>query len=86
MIAQETNPTLSAKVLVDSYIQYHQQVYGWEPVVEYVGNGWYKIETEVLHRSRMMQEIARLRDMSKTQEKNASKSMVQRLISKLLKI
>jgi len=82
MVADD--PTLPPRYVVENYRRAYTVVNGREPFVRYMGNHWYNVNGETVHRSTLMEEIARLRMMSQRQHiVKADKSVIQRLIARL---
>ena len=83
MVADD--PTLTPRYVVENYRRAYTSINGREPFVRYMGNHWYDVNGETVHRSTLMEEIARLRMMSQRQnmKSNADKSVIQRLIARL---
>ena len=81
------DPTLPPRYVVDTYRRAYENVHGREPAVRYMGNHWYSGNGETVHRITLMEEIARLRDLSQKQTLiRADKGLIQRLISRLRNI
>lgn len=81
------DPTLPPRYVVDIYRRAYQSAHGREPAVRYMGNHWYSVNGETVHRITLMEEIARLRDLSqKEQIIRADKGLIHRLISRLRNI
>jgi hypothetical protein len=57
---QVGDATLTAQSIIESYLQIHENIYGWRPSVVYRGNQWYQVENQVVHRSTLLMEIQRL--------------------------
>ena len=82
MVADD--PTLPPRYVVENYRRAYNMINGREPTVRYMGNHWYNVNGETVHRSTLMEEIARLRNMSQRQTLvRTDKSVIQRLISRL---
>ena len=82
MVADD--PTLPPRYVVENYRRAYEVVNGREPFVRYMGNHWYNVNGETVHRSTLMEEIARLRTMSQRQHvAKADKGVIQRLIARL---
>jgi hypothetical protein len=76
--------TLTPQGIVDGFSQAYQQVYKKCPTVRYMGNAWYQVNGELLHRAFMLQETARLHDLARQQRAHtADRSVISRLIAKL---
>ncbi len=83
MVADD--PTLPPRYVVENYRRAYTVVNGREPFVRYMGNHWYNVNGETVHRSTLMEEIARLRNMSQRQHvaTKTDKSVIHRLIARL---
>ena len=78
------DPTLPPRYVVDTYRRAYETVHGREPAVRYMGNHWYSVNGETVHRITLMEEINRLSHLSHKQKLiRADKSIIQRLISRL---
>lgn len=78
------DPTLPPRYVIECYRRVYQQVNGGEPTCAYVGNHWYNINGETVHRSVLMGEIARLRDLTAVRERpSANRGVLRRLIDRL---
>lgn len=76
--------TLSPRHFVEGYYHVYNLVYGHAPQIRYVGNQWYEVNNELVHRTDLMTETARLHLLAREkQRRNTDKSMISRLISKL---
>ena len=79
------DPTLPPRYVVENYRRAYAVVNGREPFVRYMGNHWYNVNGETVHRSTLMEEIARLRNQSQRRINvgKTEKSVIQRLIARL---
>lgn len=79
------DPTLPPRYVVENFRRAYLVLNGREPAVRYMGNHWYFVNGETVHRATLMEEIARLRNMSQRQNLNRmhDKSVIQRLINRL---
>ena len=78
------DPTLPPRYVVENYRRAYAVVNGREPFVRYMGNHWYYVNGETVHRLTLMEEIGRLRAMpSKQPFRRTERSIVQRLIDRL---
>ena len=79
------DPTLPPRYVVENYRRAYMQVNRREPFVRYMGNHWYNVNGETVHRATLMEEIARLRSQSQRRINvaKADKSVIQRLIARL---
>lgn len=87
-----TEQTLTPHLILEGYSDLYQKIYSHAPQVDYMGNSWYRVNGELVHRSVLLSEIDRLRDIREVafqppkpqpHSAEAKKSMVQRLIAKL---
>lgn len=85
MVMIADDPTLPPRYVVENYRRAYATINGRDPFVRYMGNHWYQVNGETVHRSTLMEEIARLRTLSQRQniKANTDKSVIQRLIAKL---
>ncbi|MEO8395346.1 MAG: hypothetical protein ABI700_20290 [Chloroflexota bacterium] len=83
MVADD--PTLPPRYVVENYRRAYTVINGREPFVRYMGNHWYNVNGETVHRSTLMEEIARLRTLSQRQTivANTDKGVIHRLIARL---
>ncbi len=58
------DPSLPPRYVVDNYRRAYSLANGRDPSVRYMGNHWYNVNGETVHRTTLTQEIARLRSMS----------------------
>jgi hypothetical protein len=66
------------------YNHAYRLVYDAHPRTRYVGNHWYQINGEMVHRRTLYDEIDRLRDLArKKRARSSSKGMIRRLIDKI---
>lgn len=79
------DPTLPPRYVVENYRRAYTTINGREPFVRYMGNHWYNVNGETVHRTTLMEEIARLRTQSQRSLNiaKAEKSVIQRLIARL---
>lgn len=76
--------TLTPHHIVEGYWHVYKLVYGQHPKVRYVGNQWYEVNNELVHRTDLMTETARLHILAREkQRQRTDKSMVSRLIARL---
>jgi hypothetical protein len=64
MVQAGDDPTLPPRYVVDSFCQVYQAVYFRQPTVRYMGNHWYNVDGETVHRAALMREIARLKELA----------------------
>jgi hypothetical protein len=55
--------TLTPRLILDQFIELHERVYGRQPSVRYMGNHWYSIDGETVHRATIFAEIERLSEL-----------------------
>lgn len=78
------DPTLPPRYIVESYRQAFRSVHGREPQIRYMGNHWYHVNGETVHRLTLIEEIGRLAEMEHiSQPVRPDKSIIQRLIAKI---
>jgi hypothetical protein len=83
MIAVD-DPTLPPRYVMDSYKRAYLKVHGREPMARYMGNHWYYINGETVHRLTLMNEISRLHEMQQAPPPiKTDKSVIQKLIARL---
>lgn len=76
--------TLPPRYVVEHYRKAYLVVNGREPQVRYMGNHWFSVNGETVHRATLMEEIERLRDLAQRRGvQSANKSVIQKLISRL---
>jgi hypothetical protein len=75
---------LPPRYVVENYRKAYLVLNGCEPSVRYMGNQWYSVNGETVHRSTIMEEIQRLRSLAQTRSlQTANKSVIQKLIARL---
>jgi hypothetical protein len=79
------DPTLPPRYIVEHYRKAYSNLYRRDPMVRYMGNHWYYVNGETVHRKTLLDEISRLRDLSQRQtlRLNGDKTLIQRIIAKL---
>jgi hypothetical protein len=82
--------TLPTDQVLFDYFHAHRLMYGQEPRIHYLGNQWYQLNGEPVHRTVLIREIDRLRGLYEIQQpaprgRAASypRSVIQRIINKL---
>jgi hypothetical protein len=76
--------TLSPQIMVESYQRAYKQVHGRTPYVRHQFGEWYQVGSEIVPRSTLLSEVARLRSIAQKQRlQSTDKSLVNRLIAKL---
>ena len=82
MIADD--PTVPPRYVIEDYRKAYVRVNRREPQCRYVGNHWYNVNGETVHRAELMCEIARLRDLGQRASFiNTERSVVSLLIARL---
>lgn len=78
------DPTIPPRYVVEDYRKAYARVNRREPQCRYIGNHWYNVNGETVHRAELMGEIARLRDLAqRTTLMTTDRSIISRLISRL---
>jgi hypothetical protein len=78
------DPTLPPRYIVETYRKSYESLYQCAPNVRYLGNHWYMVNGETVHRVTLMEEIARLRTENQKQDLlKTDKSIIKKLINKL---
>lgn len=75
--------TLTPQHIVEQFSRLYRSVHKHEAYVRYLGNGWYHVNGEVVHRVTLFLEMGRLHEIEQSQRKAAKTSIVNRLIAKL---
>lgn len=85
IVAFRDDPLMPPRHVVEHFRRAYLGVNGREPQVRYMGNHWYFVNGETVHRITLIQEIARLQEFSQKQHYHppVEKSLIQRLISRL---
>lgn len=76
-------PISAPQIILEAYQRAFRQVNGYEPHIRHLGGHWYQVNGETVHRTFLMVEISRLRDLAQRQRPTPDKSIIQRLIGKL---
>jgi hypothetical protein len=83
-IITNDDPTLPPRYVVDSFKRAFEHAYGREASIRYIGNHWYHVNGETVHRVMLMEEIIRLHELEQQKPPpRAERSVIQRLIAKL---
>jgi hypothetical protein len=78
------DPTLPPRHLVENYRRAYETLNKREPVIRYMGNHWYFVNGETVHRVTLIEEIARLRTLTQRQSLlQGDKGLIHRLIDRL---
>ncbi|MDX2160890.1 MAG: hypothetical protein SF162_06150 [bacterium] len=83
MVAVE-DPSLPPRYIVEHFRKAYHGLHRREPMVRYMGNHWFYVNGETVHRATLIEEIARLRELAQRQTLiKKDQSVIQKLISKL---
>lgn len=82
MLTTYDDPTIPPRYIVEGYRKAYTRIHRREPQCRYIGNHWYNVNGETVHRATLTDEIARLRGLDRKSER-ADRSVIQRLIDKL---
>jgi hypothetical protein len=78
------DPTLPPRHLVENYRRAYETLHTRSPVIRYMGNHWYFVNGETVHRVTLIEEIARLRTQTQQQSLlQGDKGLIHRLIHRL---
>jgi hypothetical protein len=78
------DPTTPPRYIVEDYRQAYTRVHNREPQCRYMGNHWYHVNGETVHRAMLTDEILRLRGLAQQSSvSKTDKSVIQRLIARL---
>ena len=78
------DPTIPPRYIVEGYRKAYSRVHSRDPQCRYIGNHWYNVNGETVHRATLMDEINRLRYLGQRGNGGrADRSAIQRLIDKL---
>lgn len=82
------DPTMPPRYVIEHYRKAYNSIHKRDPLVRYMGNHWYYVNGETVHRKTLLEEVARLCDQAEREVARLSpdKSLIQRLIAKLRKI
>lgn len=78
--------TLPPRYVVEHYRQAYSRLNGCEPNVRYLGNQWFSVNGETVHRSMVLSEIERLNALALAHAhslQRSNKSVIQKLIARL---
>ncbi|RMF80211.1 MAG: hypothetical protein D6737_08820 [Chloroflexi bacterium] len=76
--------TLTPDTIAESYQRLYQQVNHRPIEIYYLSNQWYRVGHETVHRSTLLGEITRLRQVAvRKHVQSTDKSLVKKLIDKL---
>jgi hypothetical protein len=80
----QSEATSSAVHIVEDYGRAYQLAYGQKPRVRYMGNQWFNINGQMVHRSFLESETTRLTGMARARHRShTDKNVVSRIIAKL---
>ncbi len=80
----QADATLSPQLIVESYQRAYKHVHGRTPQVHHQFGEWYQVGSEIVPRSTLLAEVARLRSIAQKQRlQSTDKSLVNRLIARL---
>lgn len=84
MVVDEHTP---ARHMVEMYRQAFLRLHQREPICQYLGNQWFNVNGETVHRAMLHDEIVRLHDLCQSLPRRsvvtAEKSVIKRLIARL---
>jgi hypothetical protein len=87
MMTRDETASLPPRFVVDSFREAYLTVHGREPAVRYMGNHWYNVNGETVHRATLMQEIISLREAVAQRPPppppRSDKNVINRLIARL---
>jgi hypothetical protein len=77
--------TLTPDDLINEYRRLYIQAYGSDPVIYYMGFGWYTLNNEVVHRRLVMEDMQRLNEVIHLRKRfpRPKPNIVKKLIEKL---
>ncbi|MCS7072109.1 MAG: hypothetical protein NZM00_11425 [Anaerolinea sp.] len=55
--------TLTPRLILDKFVELYERVYERQPSVRYMGNHWYSVDGETVHRATIFAEIERLSEL-----------------------
>jgi hypothetical protein len=83
-MSTRTEQTLTPLDIAEGYQQIYHAIHGRTPHVLHMGGYWYKVNGEIVHRTTLIQEITRLRELRRQQYKQKlDGNVLSRLIRKL---
>ena len=85
MIVRDDDPTITPKLVMESYQRAYRHVHGRAPAVRHQFGEWYYVNGETVHRRTLLSEITRLRAIAQKQRLAAlaDRKLMQRIIAKL---
>jgi hypothetical protein len=84
MAVQLEDRTSNPQYLVEDFQNVYRILYGCQPNVRYVGNQWYMVNSEFVHRTALLHETDRLRTLARKQRAQRNdRSTISRVIARL---
>ena len=84
MLTTYDDPTIPPRYIVEGYRKAYARIHRRDPQCRYLGNHWYSVNGETVHRATLTGEITRLRSMEqRAGGGSGDRSVIQRLIDKL---
>lgn len=82
------DPTMPPRYVIEHYRKAYNDIHKRDPLVRYMGNHWYYVNGETVHRKTLLEEVARLCEQAEREAAllSPSKSLIHRLINKLRNI
>lgn len=78
------DPSLPPRYLVEHFRKVYEKAHQREPMVRYMGNHWYYVNGETVHRTTLIEEIQRLQHLIQRQNiVKTDQNLLKRLIAKL---
>jgi len=78
------DPSLPPRYLVEHFRKVYEKAHQREPMVRYMGNHWYYVNGETVHRTTLVEEIQRLQHLVQRQNiVKTDQNLLKRLIAKL---
>jgi hypothetical protein len=77
--------TLTPDDLINEYRRLYTQAHGADPIIYYMGFGWYTLNNEVVHRRLVLEDMVRMSETIslRTRLPHPKPGIVQKLIEKL---
>jgi hypothetical protein len=76
---------ITPKNLTKGYRHFYQRVHGKAPHIRHMGGQWYNINGEIVHHRTLMEEVQRLRKLSR-QFNQPEKRLLVRVIERLRRL
>ena len=84
MLTTYNDPTIPPRYIVEGYRKAYARIHSREPQCRYIGNHWYNVNGETVHRATLTDEIARLRNLDQRDNSGRpDRTIIQRLIDRL---